>query len=262
MASLRLLRPVAAFVFATALSFPALAAPVAATANYIVTLGGINIAEMAVKLNDDGKHYSIDASANVAGLGSIVASGMASVQSAGTSSGPALVSQKFDVMTRANGEDFSVKVAYAGKNVESFVVTPPIVDNVGRVPIERSQLTGVNDFLASFVLKGGALDKSLCARKARIFTGVERFDIAMVFTKEDVATSQRTGYQGPVILCNVRYTPISGHFTTSEVTKYLADSDRILVWYAPLEQTGYFIPYRVLLTTTMGDLSMVLTGIR
>ena len=37
------------------------------------------------------------------------------------------------------------------------------------------------------------------------------------------------------------------------------DSDRIVIWYAPLGETGYFIPYRVLLGTNMGDLSMVLT---
>ena len=39
----------------------------------------------------------------------------------------------------------------------------------------------------------------------------------------------------------------------------MAESDRILIWYAPLAETGYFVPYRVLLTTSMGDLSMVLT---
>jgi len=261
LARARLLRFLPAFAF-SALALPAVAAPVAATANYIVTLGGINIAELQVGLKDDGKRYDIDASANVAGLGSIVASGTASVQSTGSSSGPGLVSQKFDLLTRARGEDFSIKVAYAGRNVESFVVTPPILDNVDRVPIERSQLSGVNDFLASFVLKGGALDKSLCTRKARIFTGVERFDIALSYAKDDVATSQRTGYQGPVVLCSVHYTPVSGHFTSSDVTKYLANSDRILIWYAPMLDTGYFIPYRVLLTTTIGDLSMVLTGMK
>ena len=94
------------------------------------------------------------------------------------------------------------------------------------------------------------------------FTGLERFNIAMRFTKEDQATSKKTGYQGPVILCNIRETPISGHFSTSEVTNYLKDSDRILIWYAPLAAKGYFIPYRVLMTTSMGDLSLVLTRLR
>jgi hypothetical protein len=84
----------------------------------------------------------------------------------------------------------------------------------------------------------------------------------MAFAAEDEATSPRTGYQGPVILCNMDYQPVSGHFTTSEMTNYLADSDRILIWYAPLGETGYFIPYRVLLNTSVGDLSMVLTSMK
>jgi hypothetical protein len=64
-----------------------------------------------------------------------------------------------------------------------------------------------------------------------------------------------------VVLCKVKYKPISGHYTTSELTNSLAQDDRILVWFAPLRDTGYFIPYRVLLTTSMGDLSMVLTSL-
>ena len=146
--------------------------------------------------------------------------------------------------------------------VSAFKVTPPIIDNYDRVPLERRHLTGVGDFLSAFVLKGNGLDKSLCQRKANIFTGVERFNIAMSYAGDDEATSPRTGYQGPVVLCTVDYDPISGHFTSSDITNYLADSDRIVIWYAPLGETGYFIPYRVLLGTDMGDLSMVLTEMR
>ena len=103
--------------------------------------------------------------------------------------------------------------------------------------------------------------KSLCQRKLQIFTGVERFDVKLTYMGDDTATSARTGYQGPVVLCHVDYKPISGHYTTSEITNSLAQDDRILIWYAPLRDTGYFIPYRVLLSTSMGDLSMVLTSL-
>jgi hypothetical protein len=113
--------------------------------------------------------------------------------------------------------------------------------------------------VSAFVAKGAALDKSICDRKTAVFTGLERFEITLRYVSDDVATSQRTGYQGPVILCAIRYVPVSGHFPESELTRGLAESDRILIWYAPLGDTGYFIPYRVLLTTTVGDLSMVMT---
>ncbi len=236
------------------------AADVKARASYVLTLGGINIANMDVDLTDNQRSYSLDLDANVAGLGAVVSSGTASASSRGVSSGTGLVSQEFELQTKASGETFSVDVSFAGSDVASFKVEPPIVDNYDRVPIERRHLSGAGDFLSAFVLKGNALDKSLCQRKMGIFTGVERFNIAMSFAREEEASSPRTGYQGPVVLCSVDYQPVSGHFTTSDVTNYLADSDRIVIWYAPLGETGYFIPYRVLLGTNMGDLSMVLTG--
>lgn len=249
-------------MLALSLSHPAGAAEVAAKASYVMTLGGINIAAMTVDLEDSGSRYTLDLSANVAGLGTLVASGTAKATSTGRSSGAVLSADEFDLQTRANGESFDVDVSFAGRDVSAFKVEPPIIDNYDRVPIERRHLTGVGDFLSAFVLKGGGLDKSLCQRQAKIFTGVERFNIAMSYAGDDEATSPRTGYQGPVVLCAVDYEPISGHFTSSEMTTYLADSDRIVIWYAPLGESGYFIPYRVLLGTNMGDLSMVLTGLQ
>jgi hypothetical protein len=238
---------------------PLAAAEVKGTADYIVSLSGINIANVGFDLSDDGSKYALDLSAKVSGLGQLVASGTASATSTGSSSGRNLSSQEFDLVTKAGGETFSVDISYAKGNATAFKVDPPLVNNIDRVPIERAHLSGVNDMLAAFVIKGKALDKSICAKKVGIFTGVERFNIAMSFAKDDTATSPRTGYQGPVVLCNIKYTPVSGHFTTSEMTNYLAQSDRILIWYAPMGETGYFIPYRVLMTTSVGDLSMVLT---
>ena len=236
---------------------PAQAAPVDAGASYVVTLGGINVAAVRVDLNDSGQDYTIDVSANVAGLGAIVASGTAKVTAKGSSSGSTLRSESFALETQASGDTFSVEVGYSGQNVSSFKVDPPVME-YDRVPVERGHLTGVGDFVSAFVLKGDGLDKSLCDRRLRIFTGVERFNLDMSFVSEDEATSPRTGYQGPVVLCSIAYQPISGHYQSNEMTNYLADESRILVWYAPLGDTGYYVPYRVLLGTSMGDLSMVL----
>ena len=251
------LRPAALAAFL--LAGPALGADVSATADYTVSLGGINIADVSIKLNDSAGRYDVAVNAKVAGLGSLVASGTAKVESSGSSTPTALSAEKFDLFTHANNEDFKVDVQFARSDVAAFVVTPPLVNDINRVPIERSQLTNVGDMLAAFILKGSALDRGLCQRKLRIFTGVERFDLGMSYLADDKATSPRTGYQGPVVQCRIKYTPISGHFTTSEMTNYLAQSDRIFIWYAPMGATGFFIPYRVLLTTSVGDLSMVLT---
>lgn len=238
------------------------AADVNSTADYLITLGGINVATAEIKLTDSGGHYDLTADATVAGLGGLVASGTAKAESAGASIPTGLVSENFHLLTHAHDEDFSIDVQYARGTVTAFVVKPPLLNDINRVPIERSQLNGVGDMLAAFILKGRGLDHSLCDRRMRVFTGVERFDLAMSYLADDKATSLRTGYQGPVVQCAIKYTPISGHFTTSEMTNYLAQSDRIFIWYAPMADTGYFIPYRVLLTTSVGDLSMVLTSLK
>lgn len=250
----------------TALGFAALAAispargdEIAATATYSVTLGGTLIATAVIRLNETGDAYAMAFDARISGLAQLVASGTARGESIGQSTRSGLVSQKFDLLTRAQGEDFTVNIEYAGKDVTAFVVDPPILNNIDRVALERKHLRGVNDMLAAFVLKGGGLDAGLCDRKLQIFTGVERFNVSMSYARGEEATSKRTGYQGPVILCNVHYTPVSGHYTTSEITNYLAEEGRILLWYAPLKTPGYFIPYRALISTGVGDLSVVLT---
>lgn len=242
-----------------ALAAPVSAAEVNAAATYSVSLGGTLIADVVVRLNDTGHRYAMALDARVTGLAQFVASGSARVASAGLSTGGGLVSEKFDMLTRAEGENITVEIEYAQKDVTAFIVTPPVLNNIDRVALERKHLHGVNDMLAPFVLKGGSLDRNLCDRRLQIFTGVERFNVSMRFAKQEVATSKRTGYQGPVVLCTARYTPVSGHYTSSEITNYLASSERILVWFAPLRTPGYFIPYRALLATSVGDLSIVLT---
>lgn len=254
-------------LFLLALAFPlaakpAFAAPVDARVSYVVTVGGINIALIDIDFDDDGRRYGFDLSARVTGLANVVASGSATASVSGASTGANLQSERFALETRANGENFKVDVGFAGRNVASFQVNPPVLDTYDRVPLERAHLNGVGDFVSAFVLKGRGLDSSLCQRDFKIFTGVERFNIKMGFLAEDEATSPRTGYQGPLVACSVKYQPVSGHFDSSEMTQYLAETSRIILWYAPLGASGYYVPYRVNIGTSMGDLSMVLTNTR
>jgi hypothetical protein len=260
----RLARLVPVLLLPVLLALPGTApasAATSATASYVVNLGGNIIANAKFSFEDDGSAYTLSLDANVSGVAQLVASGIARVKSSGRVTSEGLRSDSFDLLTRASGEDFTIKVSYQQANVSAFQINPPIVNNIDRIPLERKQLTGVNDFMAAFIRKG-ALDKSLCSYKAKIFTGVERFDLNFSYAKDDVATSKRTGYQGPVVLCAIKYKPIAGHYTTSEITNSLAQDDRILIWFAPLGDTGYAIPYRVLLSTSMGDLSLVLTSVK
>lgn len=245
-----------------ALGTPALAAAVDANARYVVSLAGVNIASVAIDFKDDGSSYKIDLGAQVSGVGTLVSSGTAAAESSGSSGTSSLAANGFNLETRTKTDKFNVDVQYNSGNATGFQVDPPLVNNIGRVALERKHLRQVTDPLGSFIIKADSLSPEICNRRLKVFTGIERYDIAMSFAEAQNATSRRTGYQGPVMLCRLDYIPVSGHFKTSEMTTYLANSDRILIWYAPLQDTGYFIPYRVLLGTDAGDLSMVLTGLK
>ncbi|WP_027836053.1 DUF3108 domain-containing protein [Maritalea myrionectae] len=230
-----------------------------ATANYVVTLRGVNIAQVAVDFDNNGQNYAVDIDGVVSGLASLVAAGTANLDSKGSLNGGDLQAEQFQLATEANNELFKVQFRAQGAKVNSFQVIPELTDNVNRVPVKQSQLTNINDPVAAFLIKADSLSPAICNRQMRIFTGIERFDINMSFAENQTATSQRTGYQGPVVLCKLKYNPVSGHFSDSASTTYMKNNQRFLMWFAPLKDTGYVIPYRVLVGTAFGDLSMVLT---
>jgi len=245
-----------------ALTAPAAAAPVNANARYVVSLGGVNIATVKINLKDDGNNYDINLGANISGVGTLVASGSASASTSGKSHGASLKPKNMNISTRAKNTDFSVNVQYTSGNASGFQVDPPLINTIERIAIQRKHLKGVTDPIASFILKGKNLDANLCNQNLKIFTGLERFNIKMKYAKSDVATSTRTAYQGPVILCTMKYQAVSGHYTSSGMTKYLTNSKRMLIWYAPLKKSNLYIPYRLIIGTSAGDLSMVLTSLK
>jgi uncharacterized protein DUF3108 len=237
---------------------PASAQQFFAEARYSLTLRGIGIAKVNVGFTENGEGYRVAIDANVSGLAQLVASGTANVSSTGRSLDDRLLSDSFSLRTQTDAGVFRTSYEARNGNVRSYLVTPQLAPNPDRVPVRAPHRKGINDPVAVFLIKA-ELNRQACEQEFAVFTGVERFNLDLSFAEVQKATSKRTGYQGPVIMCNMRYTPISGHFRSAETTKYLAENQSSLVWFAPLGQTGFLLPYRLLIGTSYGDLSMVLT---
>jgi len=251
----------AGFTSLAALASPAFASPLALTAKYVISVGGTIVANVQINLDDDGKDYSLDLDAKVSGLGALVARGSAKVNVIGNSQNNGLFGNDFRLQTTSSEGTAEVTVRFDQRNVSAFYSTPPLPPHHDQIPLQRSQLRNVNDMLSAFIIKSDRLGPQICDRTLRIFTGVERLDLKLRYAASETATSARTGYQGPVVLCQIIYFPIAGHYASSEITNYLQSSERILIWYAPVSNSDFFIPYRVLIGTTFGDLSMVLTSL-
>src|SRR5690606_38605697 len=108
--------------------------------------------------------YRLDLAADVTGLAQVVAQGSGAVNSAGVVTNAGLQSTRFYLETRTANESFRLQTAYANGNAAEGTVTPPLIENPDRVPVASSHRSGVNDPLAAFILRGTALDASLCER--------------------------------------------------------------------------------------------------
>jgi len=242
-------------------SVPAIGAPISIVAKYVINVGGTIIANVDITLDDDSRNYTLDLEARVSGLGNLVASGNANINVTGSSQNNQLFGNDFRLQTNSPQGQSEVIASFEQRNISAFYSTPPLPPHFDQVPLQRSQLKNVNDMLSAFIIKSDRLGPQICDRTLKIFTGVERFDLQMRYATSETATSARTGYQGPVILCQLKYNPIAGHYASSEITNYLKTSERILIWYAPVVGSDVFIPYRVLIGTSFGDMSMVLTNL-
>ena len=60
------------------------------------------------------------------------------------------------------------------------------------------------------------------------------------------------GYDGPVVVCSVRFQPISGHRPSRSAIKYLMAQRDIEVSLAPVAGTRVLVPYRITVPTALG----------
>ena len=74
----------------------------------------------------------------------------------------------------------------------------------------------------------------------------------MSFKRMDKVKAEK-GYQGPVVVCSVQFTPLAGHIPTRAVIKYLVELKDMEVWLAPVTGTRIVVPFRIAVPTPVGE---------
>ena len=60
------------------------------------------------------------------------------------------------------------------------------------------------------------------------------------------------GYEGPVVVCAVYFTPVAGYVPHRAAIKYLASQRDMEVWLAPIAGTRVLVPFRISIPTPIG----------
>jgi hypothetical protein len=224
-------------------------------ARYTVTLAGLPIGRGAWVIDIGDDHFTASANGTTSGVMQIFASGHGQSAARGSVSGgqPVAASYASRIVTDKKTDD--VRMVISSGTVKEFRTDPPTVASPDRVPVTEVHRRGVSDPMTASLMRvpgnGDPIVAQACQRTLAIFDGRMRYNLQLAFKRFDRVNSEK-GYQGPVVVCAVRFSPIAGHVPDRTAIKYLMQLRDIELWLAPIAGTRVMVPYRASVPTPIG----------
>jgi hypothetical protein len=224
-------------------------------ARYAVTLAGLPVGHgsWVVDIGDD--HFSTAASGATAGVMKVFASGQGQSAAQGRVSGGSLIPSSYTSNIHTDKKYDEVRLLISGGNVKEFSAEPPNTPNPSRVPVTEAHRRGVSDPMSAALIRvpgaGDIVAPQACQRTLSIFDGRMRYELQLAFRRIEAVNSQ-AGYQGPVVVCSVLFTPVAGHVPDRYAIKYLTELRDMEMSLAPIAGTRVVAPYRIAIPTPIG----------
>jgi hypothetical protein len=224
-------------------------------AHYDVTLAGIPVGTgtWAVEILDD--QYTAAAAGGTTGLLKAFARGTGSGAAQGRVVNGALVPATYTATIASSKKSETIRMSLAGGNVKDFVIEPTPPVDAKRIPVADAHKHGVFDPMTATLLRvpgtADPLGPEACHATTGIFDGRMRYDLRLAFKRMETVKSGK-GYHGPVVVCGIYFTPISGYIPDRVAIKYLAAQHDMEVWLAPISGTRVLAPYRLTIPTPLG----------
>ena len=225
-------------------------------ARYTASLGGITIGRGAWMIDFRDDQYTAAASGMATGLLKMFAGGTGTTASRGTVANGQPVPRSYAATMTANKKKDEVEIEIENGAVKDYTVKPPALPDPERVPITEAHRRGVTDPMTASLIRAAAgadpVAPETCQRSTAIFDGRMRYDLRLALKRMDKVKPEK-GYQGPVVVCSVAFTPLAGHIPTRPVIQYLISMQDSEVWLAPLAGTRILVPFRISVPTPVGD---------
>jgi uncharacterized protein DUF3108 len=224
-------------------------------ARYTVTLAGVPIGKgtWIVEIGDD--QFTAAASGMTTGLLRVFANGQGSSASRGTVRGDNLNPTTFVSSINNDKHVEELRIVLSSGTVKDLAVDPPSLPNPERIPLTDAHRRGVVDPMSAGLMRvagnGDPMSPEACRRTLPVFDGRMRFDLHLSFKRVERVQSQ-AGYQGPVVVCGVQFTPVAGYVPDRPAIKYLMAQRDMEMWLAPIPGTRIVVPYRISLQTPLG----------
>jgi hypothetical protein len=239
----------------------ALASPVYAEtlrAQYSLSLIGFSIGSAFASGVIEPRNYKVDIAVHTSGLANLISNTKAAATASGALSQGGPAPANYANTMSVSSETRIVRMSLGANSVRALEVLPEPWDAAIRVPVSESNKRNILDPVSALIMSvpdGKALTgPAACDRNIPVFDGIVRFDVRLSYIDTKIVRTK--GYAGPVSVCSVRYTPISGYRPDSSSTKYMAENHEMAVWLAPLPNARVLVPYRIDVQTSAGMLTI------
>lgn len=240
------------------------AAPTTIDVTYDVSLLGLSVGSMKMKLDLEDGRYRAEVYVQPEGLAATFAPNTISAVATGRAEGGhALPDQSWVRQSKSDGARI-VQITYAGGEIASMSVDPAYKP-FPYAPSE-SDRRGTTDALSgliSMLLMPTVADASnTCGDTLHIFDGKRRYDFMQWSGGARTVAKGAGGYRGPAIYCVGTYRRIAGWRPDRISPEY---DTKIHGWYAPIGPSGgtpvVFLPVRLWGESNVGDVVAVPTSV-
>lgn len=224
-------------------------------AEYTVTIAGIPIGRGNWIIEISNDQYAAAASGTTTGVLRFFTGARGTGAVHGTVSAGQPVPTSYGATISYDRKVDDVRISLAGGNVTDFAAEPPLPPAPERIPVTDSDRRGVTDPMTSMLNRvagtGDPVAPEACNRKVAVFDGRVRYDLHSEFRRMETVKAER-GYEGPVVVCGVFFTPIAGYVPDRPAIKYLVTLRDAEVWLAPISGTRVLVPFRFSMPTPLG----------
>jgi len=224
-------------------------------ARYEATLAGIPVGKGAWTIDVGDDQFSASATGGTAGLLKAFSGGSGTGAAQGRVVNGALVSTNYSASTTTSHKSETIHMVLANGNVKEYGIEPEPPVDPDRLPITEAHRRGVYDPMTGSMLKvpgtGDPLSPEACHTGAPIFDGRMRYELKLDFKRMETVKAEH-GYEGPVVVCSIYFSPIAGYIPDRPVIKYLAAQRNMEIAFAPILGTRILVPFRMKIPTPLG----------
>ena len=229
--------------------------------DYRISLLDIGVGVAQAEGDLGGGQYRLTIKARATGMAGWLTGTAAEAFSMGSAMGARVVPSTHGLDFSGQKNSFQLRMGLAGGSVTQVRIDPPLVPRDDRVPVEEAHRRNVIDPVGATIFlqsqRSAAPDPAVCNRTVPVYDGVGRFDIGLTY--KETKPVKLVGFNGPVLVCSVRYTPVSGHRLNRPAVEFMRENKDIEVWLALVPGTRALVPLRIFVKTMIGGLEIEAT---